>query len=137
MLHLVQHSTKNLFCILIHLQHSTEPKNYHFEIRIFQLLSLPEGFLAISCCVIPSPGRNSRSNEYEWQTIGNSFCWKQRKKRLIRTTGRYPLTFHLILYLCQGCLCVWPWISFEPPITDMKSHLWISPMDIDLDSSVY
>lgn len=48
------------------------------------------------------------------------------------------LAFHLILYLCYGC-CVSDLvsISFRLPLTAVKSHATVLPIDIDLDSSVY
>ena len=69
-------------------------------------MSLPKGRLviraAISCCVTPSPGRDSLVMS-EWQPLECVSAWKQGRKRMISTTGHYPLTFHLILYLCQWC----------------------------------
>ena len=103
-------------------------------------MSLPGGCLAIqtaiSCCVTPNPGRDRPNNESERQPL-ECFCLKTGGKKENDKHYR-PLSpdFSFDSLSLPTMLCVWPWISFWLSITNIKSHLWISPMDIDLDSSV-
>lgn len=115
-------------------------KHYHFEIKNILIIVFAWRMLSndsnILLCHSQPWGRKS-SNESEQKPLGGVSAWKQGNKRMISTTGHYFAWLFIWFSISDNDTGVSdPGISCWLSITDVKSHLWISPMDIDLDSSV-